>query len=285
MTGLGLTKWLCLGLLGASLALAAWALAADAESAPWRWHRRYVARLDAGLEALFLPARGRWICVGQALLLEAVALIAVWRGSPVALAAAVAVLLAPQVWLEHQRRRRVRQLDRQVDPFLLTLANALRATPSLGQALAHAERLMPAPMSQELGRVLRELRVGNSIDAALRDLARRAACASLDAGVLALLIGRQIGGELTKVLETTAATLREMARLRGVLRAKTAEAKAQLWVLALFPAFLLFAFDRLEPGYFRPLLGAPIGWALIAVAALLWLGALLIARRVLAVRL
>jgi tight adherence protein B len=285
VSGLALARWACLALAFSAVVLAGWALAADPEAWPGRAQRRYVAWLDAALAGLFLPAHGRWICLGQWLALEGVALACVWSGH-FSLALAVApVLVAPAAWLRHRRRRRVRLVDAQVDSFLLTLANALRATPSLGRALAHTQRLVPAPLGQELGRLLAELRLGSGVDAALRDMGRRVGSEALDAALLAVLIGRQVGGELTHVLETTAATLREMARLRGILRAKTAESRAQLWVLALVPLLVLYAFDAVRPGYFEPLGQSAIGWLLGGLAALLWLGSLLIARRVLSVKL
>jgi tight adherence protein B len=278
-------KLVCLGVLFVATAIAVWALLNDSGSWPHRYYARYVASLDAKLAALFLPARGRWVALGQVLLLEAIALVCIWVGAPgLYLAIPVAIVL-PTVWLERRRSRRVRQIDAQVDGFMLTLANCLRVTPSLGSALSQAERLLQKPMNQELGLALSELRVGSSIEQALLDWGRRVQSAALDSALLALLIGRQIGGDLVKVLETTAATLREMARLRGVLRAKTAQSKAQMWVLALFPGLILVAFDAAQPGYFKPLLASPTGWVMIGVAAALWVASLLIARRVLSVKL
>lgn len=285
MTGLALAKWAVLALAFGAVACGGWALAADPEAWPARARRRYVTWLDAELAALFLPAHGRWICLGQGLAAEGLALGCLWSGRGVLAVAAVPVAIAPLAWLRHQRRRRIRLVEAQVDTFLLTLANALRATPSLGRALGHTQSLVPAPLGQELGRLLAELRVGSGTDAALRDMGRRVGSEALDAALLAVLIGRQVGGELTRVLETTAATLREMARLRGILRAKTAESRAQLWVLAFAPAIVLYAFDAVRPGYFEPLGQSAIGWLLGGLAALLWAGSLLVARRVLAVKL
>jgi tight adherence protein B len=278
-------KWACTGALFAAGAVALWALLEDPQSWPHRYHRRYVAHLDHELRRQFLSAVGRWIFVGQLFALEASALACVWVGSFWLYLTVPAVLLAPALWLTRLRVRSLVRLEKQIDGFLLTLANSLRATPSLGSALVHTQRLIQKPMQQELGLALQELRVGNSVDRALLNLGARVRSAPLDSALLALLIGRQIGGDLTKVLETTAATLREMARLRGVLRSKTAEAKAQMWVMAALPVFIVFGFDALNPGYFEPLLSSWNGSLIAGSAALLWLASLLIAQRLLAVKL
>ena len=170
-----------------------------------------------------------------------------------------------------------------IESFLLTLANALKATPSIGSALSYTQPLLAAPLDQELELALKEMRVGSSLDQALLNLAARVRSPKLDAALASLLIGRQVGGNLTQILETTAATLREMSRLRGVVRSKTAEGKSQLFVLALFPAVLVFMFDWLKPNYFAPLMNNVAG-ALIGLMALsLWAASIVLARKVLMV--
>ena len=85
------------------------------------------------------------------------------------------------------------------------------------------------------------------------------------------------------VLETTAATIREMNRLEGVVRTKTGEGKAQLWVLAVFPFAICGAFNAVQPGYFDPLQKTFVGYIVITIALTFWIGSLLVARKVLTV--
>jgi tight adherence protein B len=92
-----------------------------------------------------------------------------------------------------------------------------------------------------------------------------------------------VGGDLPKILERTAATLREMTRLQGVVRSKTAEGKAQVTVLAIFPVFILLLFDTVSHGYFDPLTASIFGWGVIVLSLVLWLGSVIVARKVLAV--
>jgi tight adherence protein B len=225
------------------------------------------------------------LCVAQLMVLEVSALLSIWLAHAGLLAGTPLLIFGPSAWLERRRLRRLARLEQQIDGFMLTLANALRATPSLGNALAQTQKLLQEPLRQELGLSLQELRVGSSVEQSMLDLGARVRSGVLDSALLALLIGRQVGGDLPKVLETTAATLREMERLRGVLKSKTAEAKAQMWVLALTPAVILFAFNAVNPGYFEPLLRSPGGWLIATAAGVLWATSLLLARRVLAVRL
>lgn len=257
----------------------------DPESLPLRLYSRYVARLDRMLYNMLLPTCGRWIVVGQALLLEVVGLACIGFGSAWHYVALLPALAGPLLYLERMRVRRIALIETQVDGFLLSLSNALRTTPSIALALSYSEELTPEPLRSELTRALHELRLGSSVDQALLSLGARVRCATLDAGLLSVLIGRQVGGDLTKVLETTAATLREAARLQGVLRTKTAESKTQMLVMALFPLVVVYGFSRNMPDFFDPLFASSTGHLLIGTACVLWVSSLIVAHRLLAVEL
>jgi tight adherence protein B len=212
---------------------------------------------------------------------------AVGLGLPVsaALLAALCVALLPMRALALAERRQRRAIDTQLDGALTTLVNALRARPSATAALAQACPLFPAPLRVHVEFSLSQMRVGSSLEEALLDLGLRVRSQALDAAVVSLLLGQKVGGRLPEILENMGVTLREMARLDGVLRTKTSDARMQLQALALMPIALVLGLTAFRPQHFAPLLGSPTGMAVIVASVLLWLGALLIARRVLAVSL
>jgi tight adherence protein B len=137
-------------------------------------------------------------------------------------------------------------------------------------------------LAEELGIVLKELRLGATVDEAMLNLTARVGSRSLEAVVCALLIGRQIGGRVPEILETTAETLREMERIAGVIRTKTSEGKGQLAVMALAPPFIFFVFDRMQPGYFAPLTQSLSGLVLFAGVVVAWAASIILARNILA---
>ena len=133
--------------------------------------------------------------------------------------------------------------------------------------------------NEEIAIVLNELRVGSSVDQALLSASARAQSPAFDSGVSALLVGQKVGGDLPKILETSAATLREMNRLEGVVQSKTSESRAQLWVLAGFPLGIVFLFSSVSPGFFDPLAHTFVGKLVSLAAVVLWLGAIILARQ------
>ena len=127
------------------------------------------------------------------------------------------------------------------------------------------------------------MRVGSTLEQGLLAMSARVKSRWIDVAFSAVLIGLRVGGNLPVVLERTAATIREMNRLLGVVRTKTGEGRMQLWVLALFPLFIVFAFNAAQQGYFDPLQHSLVGQITVGIAAVLWIGSLLLARKVLAV--
>jgi tight adherence protein B len=192
-------------------------------------------------------------------------------------------LVLPGAYLARRHRQHVLRVEAQMDTFIVGLANALKAVPSPAAALQHLAPVLPAPSRLEIERMLAELRVGSTLEQALLNMAARLGSPDVESALSALLIGLQSGGNLPRVLENSAATMREMHRLEGVVRSKTSESKAQLWVLGVFPYVLAFGFNAVDPGYFLPLQSGVIGALIVTVAGALWLGALLTARRILKV--
>jgi len=276
-------KWLSVALLGVGVWLALFSIARDPSSPPYRLWSTYEAYLERKLRQMFLSTDGR-VIIGAQLFSACLCLgLALLFSQPLLYGLLLPVLAGPALYIEQLRRQRVRAIEAKIDGFVLSLANALKATPSIGNALAYTQPLLAPPLDAEVALALKEMRLGNTVDQALLSMAGRVRSTQLDAALSGLLIGRQVGGDLPKILERTAATLREMARLQGVVRSKTAEGKAQVTVLAVFPAFILLLFDTVSRGYFDPLTASIFGWAVIVISLVLWLGSVVVARKVLSV--
>lgn len=278
---LRLFKLLGLGLLFVGLFIALYLMVSDAQGLPRRLWSRYIVFLERKLRLMFVWTSGNVIAAGQAAGIAAILALAVLVDLPYWYAFIVLVAVAPSVVIERMRQKRVELIDAQLDGFLLALANALKATPSLGDAFTSVQRLIAPPLQQEVELAVKEMRVGSTLDQAVLFMAGRIGSRQVDSALSALLIGRQIGGNLPKILDTTAGSLREMARLEGVVRTKTAEGKAQLWVLAIFPVVLMLAFNAVKDGYFDPLTQSITGYVVVTFALVFWISSLVVARRIL----
>jgi len=277
---LGLIKLACVVCAALAIVTAFAATVFAPDTLAGRLYHRYVVALERRMRLMFIETRGSHIVAGQALAMAAMVALGLALGAPLLFLALPLIAAVPMLVLERKRKQRVQQIEQKLDGFVVALANALRATPSPGRALAMVHGVTPAPLDREIELVLREMRVGSTLEQALGNLSARVRSFQLDAALSGLLIGRQTGGNVPQILDGAAETLREMARLSGVLRAKTADGRAQANVLAVFPAALIFAFDWASPGYFRPLTETAGGLMVTLIALSMWLGAVLMIRRI-----
>jgi tight adherence protein B len=276
-------KALLLALLAAFAAFGCYAICRSTRVA--RAISRYVESLDAPLRRMLMPPRGRLILSLQTTFVLLLLGCAVSLRSPTCAAFTALIVPAPRLLLMYVRKKRRDKIEAKLDVFALALANATRATPSVGRALQILQTSLTPPIDAEVAQVLRELRIGSSLEQALLNFSWRVESPSLDALLSSVLIARKVGGDLPCVLETTAATLREMMRLEGVLRSKTAQARTQMWVLACIPPVLVMAFELVKPGYYEPMTSHPLGVLALCIAGLAWMASIMLARKILAVEL
>jgi tight adherence protein B len=271
------------GLLAFALFLATWSQAADETSFCFRWYFRYISFLERKLRAMFIFSPPQLIPIGQFAAAYLLTIVVVFANVPEAAPLFVIIAAGPAVWIEKMRRERLDSIEEQLDTFILALANALKTTPSIGAALDSVIPVIDEPMRSEVDLAVKEMRVGSTLDQSLLHMAARVGSRQLDSSLSAVLIGRQVGGNLPKILETTAMTLREMRRLEGVIRTKTAEGRMQIWVIGFMPFVFMVVLNSFWPGYFDVLTKSFAGYVIIISVSGLWVSSLVTARKVLAV--
>jgi len=275
--------WASLFLMSLGLFGSVWACTASESSFVWRYWGRYTVGLERKLRPMFIWTPGRVIGLGQFAALFLLLVVHVLIDVPFWFVVVLLIAAGPAVHIELLRRKRVEEIERQLDGFLLALANALKSTPSIGAAFQSVAPVLQPPIRQEVELAIKEMKVGSTLDQALLHMAARVGSRQLDSALSSVLIGRQVGGNLPKVLETTSATLREMARLEGVIRTKTAEGKMQLWVIGAMPLVLAIALNFAFPGYTDLLTQSVAGYSISIAIAGCWVGALVLARKVLSI--
>ncbi len=238
---------------------------------------------DQQLRFLQMKQSGRKLIILQIIAVVASVLVATISCVPIIALFALAVLFVPHIYLDNRRRKRVAHVEVQLDSWLLVLANALKVSTSLGEAIASSISVIQPPLSREVDLALKEYKLGAPLDQALDSMAKRINSRSVTNALLTLRIGRNTGGDLASILETSASSLRELARLEGVARTKTAEGKTQAFVIGFIPFPLFGSLHWMDPEFFMPLIETFMGHLIVASAGALWLAALLVARKVLVV--
>lgn len=175
----------------------------------------------------------------------------------------------PFTRLKNQVKERRAKIEDQLERALLTIATTLRATPNFVDAVATTVKHLEKPIAEEFDLLLRENKVGLTLEDALRSLGKRVESRYLDMAVTAITIGRATGGDLPAILDRVSGVIRETQRLEGLVDAKTAEGRAQAWVLGMMPWIVGAVLFWLDPRWIMPLFKDPIGWFILVLIAVL----------------
>jgi tight adherence protein B len=187
--------------------------------------------------------------------------------------------LAPSIYLNRRLLQRRRAIEGQLADALGLISNSLRSGYSFLQAMDVVAKEMPPPISREFEQVLRETRVNIPVEPALESLVGRVRSDDLDLAITSILIQRQVGGNLSEVLDNITNTVRERARIAAEVRTLTASGRLSGWVVSAVPAALVVLISALNPGFMRPLFTHPIGWAALGAAVVMQaMGAFFISR-------
>ena len=190
---------------------------------------------------------------------------------------AVIGFFAPAVVVKvHQSRRRNKFVTQLADALML-LTNSLRSGYGFLKGLELIAKEMSDPIAKELNRMLREVNLGATVEQAMLNLGKRINSQDLDIVISAYLIQKDVGGNLTEIMEKVAETIRERLRIQGDIRVLTAQGRLSGLIVGLLPTALFLFFLFRTPDYFKPMIEPPLiplGGVQVPVGVLMLLGAL-----------
>jgi tight adherence protein B len=177
--------------------------------------------------------------------------------------------LVPGIYVRQQQSRRLNRFNEQLSDMLNLMVNGLRAGYSTLQAMEAVSKELPSPISDEFRRVVQEMQIGIPMDSALNNLLRRIPSDDLDFVITAISVQREVGGNLSEILDTISFTIRERVKIKGEVRVITSQVRASGTILALIPVFLTVVLWFLNPKYLMSFMDAgplcAIGSAVLVV--------------------
>lgn len=171
------------------------------------------------------------------------------------------------VWLQRRINSRLHKLEAQLIELLQMIASGLRAGFGLIQSFEAATDQLPVPLSTEIRRMLRDTAMGASIDQALVSMNERVGSSDFDIVITAILIQRQVGGNLAEILDNVAHTMRERERIRGEIRALTSQQRMTGYVIGGIPVGLALIFFVMSPSFITPLFTEKVGRIMLGIGA------------------
>lgn len=242
-----------------------------------RWLRPIVARIPhvRDAEHLLRQAGLRWkassflvVTTGFATALGASTLLATRRWPIAALAAAPGALI-PYAYVRRKRTLRLRAFEEQLPEAIDLLGRAIRAGHPLSAGLKMVADEADDPVAGEFRTVFEEQRFGLPFEDALLGLCDRIDLVDVRIMTTAILVQREVGGNLAEILDNIAHTIRARFVIRRQLRAYTAQGRLSGYVLAVLPIAVGTVIFLLNPDYMLTLFRERLGHALLVTAAVL----------------
>jgi tight adherence protein B len=196
----------------------------------------------------------------------------IFNGALVGLVSFAVLILLFIALVNFTGNREQRKFEQQLPDTLTLMSTSLRAGYSLLQATEAVASEAPNPTAREFGRAIAEARLGRTVGDSLRGIVDRTQSKDFEWAVMAIEIQREVGGNLAEVLQTVGDTMRARNRLKGEIRALTAEGRISAIVLGLLPFAMALFLWTTNPTYLAPLIETPFGRIGIGVGLLLMAG-------------
>ena len=183
--------------------------------------------------------------------------------------AAFPAFFTPRFYLRHKKKLRLVAFNEQLEDALQGMSSSLKAGFSINQALETVAQENRRPISIEFRLLVQEIRLGVTLETALKNMEDRMQSEDLELVSTAIITARQTGGELTVIFERLAGVIRERTRIQGKIRSLTAQGTMQAYVVGAMPFILMFAMNYVAPKMMSVFFDSIIGIFLIIGVALL----------------
>lgn len=218
-------------------------------------------------------------CGGLAIAMGATSLVLTPSLIIAALAAAFGFAL-PFLHARRLRRRRISLFEEQFPEAIDLLGRSIRAGHAFPTGLKVVSEESPNPMGAEFQQIFEEQKFGLPLEDSLLGLADRIDLVDVRIFVTAILVQREVGGNLAEILDKIAYTIRERFTLQRQVRVYTAQGRLTGYILAAMPILLGLAIGALNPTYMAILFEEPIGRLFIAAAATMQFLGFLVIRKI-----
>jgi tight adherence protein B len=217
------------------------------------------AGISWSLQTLFILSIGFAVALGTMTLITT-------RSVPVAALATALGAMLPSSYVRRKRTKRFNAFEEFLPEAIDLVGRALRAGHPLSAGFKMAADDGPEPVAGEFRRVFEEQRFGLPLQDSLLALADRINLVDVRILVTAILIQREVGGNLAEILDNLSAVVRARFTIRRQIRVYTAQGRMTGYLLSVLPLIIFVILYMLNPEYMSILFTDPIGKILVMVA-------------------
>jgi len=165
----------------------------------------------------------------------------------------------PAIVLDKLKKSRGRKINAQLMDSLILLSNSLRSGMDIVQGFELVSHDLQPPIADEFGLVVKNYQLGTPFEKALEGLDDRVESRMLSYIIKAIIIQRQVGGNLTVIFSRLVENIREESKLEEKLDAMTAQQKIQAMVVGIMPVIMLGVMFMFRPEEMLAFYTTPVG--------------------------
>jgi len=238
------------------------------------WLRPIVSRIPQLRDAeLILEQAGMswsvqtllFLSIGSALAFGIMMLVAT-QSILIALIATGIGALLPNLYIRRRRTKRLNAFEELLPESIDLVGRALRAGHPLSAGFKMAADDGPEPVAGEFRRVFEEQRFGLPLQDSLLGMADRVNLMDVRILVTAILIQREVGGNLAEILDTLSGVVRARFTIRRQIRVYTAQGRMTGYLLSALPLILFSILYMINAQYMSILFTDPVGKVLVGMA-------------------
>lgn len=231
-------------------------------------HLPHIAEISLELEG----ARVAWspgmflflsVGLGAAVMVLAWTLSGGWPGGLVGLVVGGSL---PRMWVSRRKKARLRRFEEEFPQAVDLLSRATRAGHPFSSGISMVGNEGPKVVAEEFHQVAEEHRFGMPLEDALWGLVDRVDLMDVRIFATAVLIQREVGGNLAEILDKLGETIRARFAIRRQLKVYTAQGRMSGYVLAMLPLVMGGALYLMDPSYASMLWKNWLGRILVGVA-------------------
>ncbi len=172
----------------------------------------------------------------------------------------------PSLIVINKRNERLHGIERQLPEAADLISRSLKAGHALTASLQMLADELPEPIASEFRQVSDEVSFGSPLNDALQRLAERVPLTDLRYMVVAILIQREAGGNLSEVMTNVSVLIRQRLKLLGDVRTMSAEGRLSAVILCMLPVAISAVFAVVNPNYLLSFWNDPAGPMMLGVS-------------------
>ncbi len=163
-----------------------------------------------------------------------------------------------------KRNRRIK-IEKQLISALIFIGNAMKSGLDIVQGLELSLYNLDDPIKEEFETVLKEYHLGSNLEEAFLHMKERIKSTSIDTFVTSIIIQRETGGNVTKIISQIVSSIRETQKLENKVKTLTSQGRIQSIIVGMLPWGLGGVLFAIQPDFMMPLFTTTVGATLLGI--------------------